>query len=95
MTIIDAIGTPAALEQLAEECCELGKAALKLSRIMRGENPTPVSIEVAQSDFAEEAGDVTLVLNLLQRHGLRIANQRQQTDKMVRWISRLKKEGKL
>ena len=95
MTIIDAIGAPAVLEQLAEECCELGKAALKLSRVLRGENPTPVSLEAAQFDFAEEAGDVTLVLNLLHRHGFRIANQKQQNDKMVRWISRLKQEGKL
>lgn len=58
MNIVDTIGLPAVLEQLAEECCELGQAALKLSRILRRENPTPVSIEVAQFDFAVEAGDV-------------------------------------
>lgn len=94
MNIVDAIGLPAVLEQLAEECCELGQAALKLSRIMRGENPTPVSIEVAQFDFAVEAGDVTLVLDLLRRNGVRVANRKQKNHKMNRWIRRLKEEGK-
>lgn len=38
--MIDIIGRPAMLEQLAEEASELAKAALKLARIDRGENPT-------------------------------------------------------
>ena len=94
MNIVDTIGLPAVLEQLAEECCELGKTALKLSRILRRENPTPVSIEVAQFDFAVEAGDVTLVLDLLRRNGVRVANRKQKNHKMNRWIRRLKAEGK-
>lgn len=43
MRMTECIGVPAMLEQLAEECAECGKAALKLSRILRKENPTPVS----------------------------------------------------
>ena len=39
--IVDYIGLPALLEQLAEECGELTQAALKLARLRRGENPTP------------------------------------------------------
>lgn len=35
--IIDNVGESAILEQLAEECAELVKAALKLSRVMRKE----------------------------------------------------------
>ena len=35
----------AVLEGLAEECCELAQAALKLIRATDGENPTPVSEE--------------------------------------------------
>ena len=31
------------LAQLAEECAELGKAALKLRRVYDGRNPTPVT----------------------------------------------------
>ena len=33
--MLERIGEPAMLEQLAEECTELGKAALKLARIHR------------------------------------------------------------
>lgn len=40
MKIIEEIGEAAMLEQLAEECTELAKAALKMARIIRKENPT-------------------------------------------------------
>ena len=41
--MIEKIGTPAMLEQLAKEAAELSQAALKLARVLRGENPTPVT----------------------------------------------------
>ena len=41
--MIEKIGTSAKLEQLAEEAAELSQAALKLARVLRGENPTPVN----------------------------------------------------
>lgn len=56
--MLERIGEPAMLEQLAEECTELGKAALKLARIHRGENPTPMTLEQAQDDLLEEYTDV-------------------------------------
>ena len=56
--IVDYIGYPAMLEQLAEECAELGKAALKLARIERNENPTPVTKEEALKNLREEYTDV-------------------------------------
>ena len=56
--IVDYIGYPAMLEQLAEECAELGKAALKLARIERNENPTPVTKEEALENLREEYTDV-------------------------------------
>lgn len=43
ISMIDAIGEPAMLEMLAEEASELTQAALKASRVLRGENPTPVT----------------------------------------------------
>ena len=46
------------LEQLAEECAELGKAALKMARIARRENPTPVTEEDAEIALIEEYTDV-------------------------------------
>lgn len=52
------IGKAALLEQLAEEASELTKAALKLSRILRGENPTPVTKRGACADVIEEYTDV-------------------------------------
>lgn len=56
--IVDYIGYPAMLEQLAEECAELGKAALKMARIFRRENPTPVTREDAEIALIEEYTDV-------------------------------------
>lgn len=56
--MVDVIGEPAMLEQLAEECAELSKAALKASRVQRGENPTPVTSEEAWASLKEEYTDV-------------------------------------
>ena len=58
------IGTPATLENLAEECTELAHAALKCARIIRDESPTPdVTIEKAQENLTEEAAHVLIMLN--------------------------------
>ena len=48
------------LAQLAEECSEAAKAALKLRRARDGVNPTPVSEEEAFSNFVEELADIYL-----------------------------------
>lgn len=53
------------LAQLAEECAELGKAALKLRRCYSGKNPTPVSKEDAYKNLLEELADVTLCVEVL------------------------------
>ena len=58
MRMTKCIGVPAMLEQLAEECAECGKAVLKLSRILRKENPTPVSEGVAKAILVEEYTDI-------------------------------------
>lgn len=88
--IEDIIGRPAALEQLAEECAELGKAALKLSRILRGENPTPVKQREAEKNLAEEYTDVVQVAKWL---GLNI-NAHQMVMKELRFEERIKAIGK-
>lgn len=54
----NSIGPAALLEQLAEESAELAHAALKLARIMRGENPTPVEYHDAVRNLIEEYTDV-------------------------------------
>lgn len=58
--IIDKLGTPELLAQLAEEAAELGKAALKLRRALDGKNPTPVSPADALRNVQEEMADVLL-----------------------------------
>lgn len=58
------IGTPATLENLAEECTELAHAALKCARILRGESPTPdKTLEEAQANLTEECSHVLIMLN--------------------------------
>ncbi len=46
------------LEQLAEEAAELSQAALKLARVLRGENPTTVTRKEARKHLTEEYTDV-------------------------------------
>ena len=46
--------------QLAEECAELGQAALKLVRA--GKDETPVHIEDASTAYVEELADVYLMI---------------------------------
>lgn len=50
--------TPAMYEALAEECTELAQAALKMARVLRAENPTPVSQQEAFEMVREELTDV-------------------------------------
>lgn len=57
ISILDMIGEPAMYEQLAEEANELAHAAQKMARILRGENPTPVTEEEAMKNLVEEFTD--------------------------------------
>ncbi len=96
MDIIGQIGTPAVLEQLAEECAELGQAALKMARKLRGENPTPKTLEECEADLCEEMGDVTLCLDLLCDAG--VVDMKSMLNgaygKQARWITRLNEMNK-
>lgn len=58
MTMIEKIGIPAMLEQAAEEATELAKALLKAARVIRAENPTPVTREQADKAITEEFSDL-------------------------------------
>lgn len=79
------IGKPALLEQLAEECTELAKAALKQARILRGENPTPVTEKEAYDELIEEYTDV---IQCSEELGLSI-DQSQIIRKDIRWHDRV------
>lgn len=75
------------LEGLAEECCELAQAALKSIRADDGTNPTPVSKEACLDKLNEEAGDVLMLLELLDMIpcGSTLDN-----PKWERWANRIK-----
>ena len=70
MMIKDYIGTPALLEQFAEECTELAQASLKYARKLRGENPTPKKIDEIKENFWEEITDILICIDELTKSGL-------------------------
>lgn len=96
-TIVERIGEPAFLEQLAEECSELAQAALKTARKYRDENPTPKTIDECYDALQEEIADVMLcVSEYLDCKGPDYLNcvMRMRLKKHERWERRLKEAGK-
>ena len=75
------------LAGLAEECCELGQAALKLRRVYDRTNPTPENTENAIKRFHEEVADVQLYLD--QIDWSRITVDEIKEEKLQRWEERL------
>ena len=65
--LLEAIGEPAALELLAEECTELAHAALKLARAERLENPTPKTQSDCREEIFEEVADVLISMELIEK----------------------------
>lgn len=86
------IGEPAMLEQLAEECAELAKAALKLARIERGENPTPVNKEDAIENLIEEYSDVENCARELSMKPCRDIMDKKLERFVERWLASHKKQ---
>ena len=78
--------------QLAEECAELGKAALKLRRVYDGKNPTPVGRGEAYNNLLEEIADVALCLEVLDLNTPHVLFEVQKIINMKkkRWALRLK-----
>lgn len=91
LCISSAIGTPAVLEQLAEESAELAQAALKLSRKLRGENPTPKSQEDCLYALLEEMADVKLCMDIFEEKNYYPDEISEiMRKKRQRWESRIK-----
>ena len=94
--IVEHIGVPALLEQLAEECCELAQASLKMARKLRDENPTPKSIEDIRDNLIEEIADVDVCLDRLEDE-TDIVDRLELTtieiDKKKRWQERLEQHS--
>ena len=87
--ISGSLSRAALLEQMAEEAAELAQAALKTARILRKENPTPVTLEQSEDNLREEFTDLILCANVLKLfHDPDILLR-----KYERWISRIGKDG--
>lgn len=82
-------GTPAMLELLAEECAELGHAALKLARKFRGENPTPRTRAECLRALDEELADVLTVVDQLDGIVDMAAVAEHKEEKLDRWKARV------
>ncbi len=66
--LVDAIGLPALLEQMTEECLELGHACAKYSRKLRGDNEVHGrSEEMMLKNIHEEMADVMVTMRELRK----------------------------
>ena len=92
--IAEKLSKAAVLEQMAEEAAELAQAALKLARILRGENPTPVSEADAALQLNGEMADVEVCGDVLMEHGIIGANVVWEiyNSKKERWLKRLEEK---
>lgn len=82
------LGDAACYEQLAEEASELSHAALKMARVLRGENPTPVDYETAKRNVIEEYSDVNVAARALMIFPDDLTMQR----KAERWLNRIEED---
>ena len=75
--------------QLAKECNELGKASLKIRRVItQGASPTPVAIKDALDNLHEEIADVLVCCEVLPVDWTIIREIKQK--KSDRWTLRLR-----
>lgn len=82
------LSKPCIYDQLAEEATELAQAAIKMARILRRENPSPVTPHFAEHMVEEEYNDLMNVIHLLGY----AEDKDKQREKMRRWIERLNQE---
>ena len=79
------------LLQLAEECAELGKAGLKMARVLIGRNPTPIKRPEAFNNLIEEYADVLLCMEVLGMETEEVYSMIReiQAEKLARWKQRI------
>lgn len=85
---------PVLFVQLAEECDELGQAALKMYRILDGRNPTPVTLQEGIEKLFEEIADILGALRALELTDADCAARYGEisSEKFERWVGRLKEK---
>ena len=84
--MMDKLGEAELLDQYAEELTEEAKAALKLARVLRGNNPTPVKEMDARKSLIEEFSDI---VNCARDLGLKPSEdliQMKQKRFRLRWV---------
>ena len=79
------IGEAALYEQMAEECTELAQALLKKARKLRGNNPTPLTMEEIDASIEEEYTDVCICADMLELD----VNNNIYDAKVLRWAGRV------
>lgn len=91
--VLDKLGLPEVLTQLAEEASELAQAALKYRRALMGVNPTPVTKVEALARLREEIADVESCLTAVgpEVRGDVVTMLRTSAAKLKRWEDRLKR----
>ncbi len=72
-------------EMLAEECTELAHEALKMARVIRGENPTPKTEDAVKEHLIEEVTDVRLCLRELDLSYDNLIMERKVERFLQRW----------
>ena len=85
----EVIGTPAMLEQTAEECIELAHACLKLARYLSGENNVYKTKEEIYSNLSEEIADVYICIDELLEAG--VISQESIDSNIMTKLERMKK----
>ena len=83
------------LAQLAEECAELGQAALKLRRTLDPDaSPTDVSEDEAEINFREEVADVLLCIGIALDNDVQVKATLDIANTMIykreRWAKRIR-----
>lgn len=89
MKTVEDLSESAILEQTIEEAGELIQACAKRLRIIRKENPTPVTINENRESMREELADVELCVEVLKAKTA-ISTDMTKEAKMKRWNDRLR-----
>ena len=94
--VVNDIGVPATLELCAEEAVELAHAALKMARKLRGENPTPKSMDDIIDALTEELGDIQINIDKILEYGIvsKADVDAVKEFKRKRWEERLREKKK-
>lgn len=87
--IIQAVPEAERINQLAEECCELAHAVLKLARANSKTNPTPKTETEIIDMIAEELADVVVCIDCLPQLDFCNAVIKNYGKKLSRWYERI------